>query len=335
MSTLVSSETTAEADNQSVGVEALNQLYDTCRIALILQPSLLELHLDIFEELSLQSLTGSPDFLIGAIVDAMPDLLVRLVVQEVLVEVLVIYTQPLSSSPCGEVNTIGNVTYVVFLGIVALPDRCEHLLRHLTMEPADAIDLLTGVAGEGRHTEFLALVVGVGTTHTDELIPSDAELGRIAAHVLAEETFVKVVVTGRNRSMNGIETTGANQLKSLVERQTILLDVVAQTLQVAECGVTLVAMIDVFLDAELLQQQHTTDTQQNLLFQTVLPVTTIERVCDGLVEVGVHFIVGIEQVQLHTTDVHTPYVSVNHIIGVRNVNNQRIAVLVHLTLDGQ
>ena len=85
--------------------------------------------------------------------------------------------------------------------------------------------------------------------------------------------------------MNSIETTGANQLKSLVEVQTILLDIIAQTLQVAESCVTLVAMVDILLDAQLLQQQHTTDTQQDLLLQTVLPVATLEGVGDGLVEV--------------------------------------------------
>ena len=91
-------------------------------------------------------------------------------------------------------------------------------------------------------------------------------------------------------------------------------------------------MIDIFLDAQLLEQQHTTDTQQNLLLQTVLPVTAIEAVRDGLVEVRVHLVVGIQQVELHTTYIDTPYISVNLIVGVRNVDNHRIAVLVQLTL---
>ena len=51
---------------------------------------------------------------------------------------------------------------------------------------------------------------------------------------------------------------------------------IAKTLQVTECCVTLVAMVDIFLNAELLQQQHTTDTQQDFLLQAVLPVATIE-----------------------------------------------------------
>ena len=179
------------------------------------------------------------------------------------------------------------------------------------------------------------MVVGIGATHADELVPRDAQLLGIAAHVLAEESLVEVVVAGGHGGMHGVEAAGAHQLKGLVEGEAVLLDIVAQTLQVAESCVTLVAVVDILLDAQLLQQQHTTDTQQNLLLQTVLPVTAIERVSDGLVEVGVHLVVGVEQIELHTTYVHAPYIGVNLIIGIRHVDNQRVAVLVELTLDGQ
>lgn len=46
----------------------------------------------------------------------------------------------------------------------------------------------------------------------------------------------------------------------------------------------LVAMINVLLDAELLESEHTTDTKKNLLLETVLVVATVEGVCDRLVE---------------------------------------------------
>ena len=47
---------------------------------------------------------------------------------------------------------------------------------------------------------------------------------------------------------------------------------------------TFIAVIDILLDTHLLQCEHTTDTEQNLLLQTVLPVTTVERVSDRTVE---------------------------------------------------
>ena len=202
------------------------------------------------------------------------------------------------------------------------------------MEPRYAVDLLTGVAGEGRHTELFSMIIRIRTTHTDELVPSDTEFLGIAAHILTKQTFLEIVVSGRHGSVYGIKTAGTNQLKSLVECHAFF-NIVAQTLQVAQCGMSLVTMVDIFLDAQLLQQQHTTNTEQNLLLQTVLPVAAIEGMGNGFVEVRVHFVVSIKQIQLHATHVDTPYISVNLIVGVRHINHQWIAVLVKLTLDRQ
>ena len=82
-------------------------------------------------------------------------------------------------------------------------------------------------------------------------------------------------MTSWHRCVDSIERRSAYKLHCLVEGETAL-DVVAQTLQVAKCCMTLVAVINILLYAELLQQQHTTDTEQYLLLQAVLPVTTIE-----------------------------------------------------------
>ena len=55
-----------------------------------------------------------------------------------------------------------------------------------------------------------------------------------------------------------------------------------------------VAVIDIFLDAQLLQRQNTTDTEQDFLLQAVFPVTAIQLVSDGTVELAVHFIISIK-----------------------------------------
>ena len=251
-----------------------------------------------------------------------------------LVEVLGIDLTPLSSCPCREVYAIGDVANVVLLGIVACPDVGKHLLADPAVKFRYTVDLLAGVAGKGRHAELLALIVGIGTTHTDELVPADTQLLRIAAHILAEETFIEVVVASRNRGVDSVKTRSTHQLQCLVEIQA-LINIVTQTLQVAECGVALVTMVDVLLDAELLQEQHTADTEQDFLLQAVFPVTAVEAVSDGLVEVGVHLVVGVKQIELHTADIDTPNISVNHIISIRNINHQRIAFLVDFTNNGK
>ena len=214
----------------------------------------------------------------------MPDFLVALVVHEVLVEICIIELTPLCCCPSWEVNTVGYITYVVLLWEVTLPDVREHLLAYPTVELTYAVNLLASVASEGRETETLVVIVCILTTHTDELIPRDAEALWIATHVLTEESLVEVVVTSWHWSVNSIERRSANQLESLVEVQAILLNVIAETLQVAESSMTLVTVINIFLDTKFLQCQDTTDTQQDFLLQAILPVTTIERVSDWTVE---------------------------------------------------
>ena len=111
---------------------------------------------------------------------------------------------PFVGTQRGEVHAVSDIADMALLGEVATPDVGKHLLGNLTVEPTDTIDFLTSVAGKSTHAELLAVVIGVLTTHTDELIPRDTKHLGIAAHVLAEETFLKVVVASRNGRVHGI-----------------------------------------------------------------------------------------------------------------------------------
>ena len=71
------------------------------------------------------------------------------------------------------------------------------------------------------------------------------------------------------------------------------------------------------------------------MLQTILPVAAVESVSDGLVKLGVHLVVRIKQVELHTADINTPHIGMYLIVCIGNVNDQRVAVLVELTLNGQ
>src|SRR3712207_3024683 len=97
----------------------------------------------------------------------------------------------------------------------------------------------------------------------------------------------------------------------------------------------LVAMVNIFRNTDFLQGKNTTDTQQNLLLETVLPITSIERMGDRTVVLGVHVVVGIEQVQLDTAYINTPYIGMYLIVHIRYVYDNRVAVGVKLTLNGQ
>jgi hypothetical protein len=232
------------------------------------------------------------------------------------------------------VHTIGDITHVTLLGEITTPDVLEHLLGDLTVKPADAVDLLTGVAREGAHAELLAVIVGVLTSHANKLVPRDAEHLGIATHVLAKETFVEVVVTCGNGRMDSIERRSAHEFECLIEGETFV-DIVNKTLNVAESSMALVAVVDVLLYTQFLEQEDATDTEQNLLLEAVLPITTIEGVGDRTVVLRVEIVVSIEQVELDTAYIDTPNIGVNLIVHVGNINDEGFTIFVHLLFDGE
>ena len=172
---------------------------------------------------------------------------------------------------------------MALFGIITLPYTGKHLLAHLTMQPTYAIHFLRGITCKGAHAESLALVIGIHTAHADELIPRDTQQLRITAHILAKETFVEIVVSCRYGSVNSIERRGTHQLQSLGETLTLTYEIY-QALNVAQGSMTLITVIHILLDAKLLQHQHTADTEQNLLLEAVFPITSVECMSDGAVE---------------------------------------------------
>ena len=200
------------------------------------------------------------------------------------------------------------------------------------MQPAYTVYFLSSVASKYRHTETFALIPRIITSKIHQVIPADTHSCRVTAHVFTEQTFVEVVVTGRNRSMNCIKRRSANQLDSLIECQSGSY-VVADTLNIDQCSVSFVTMINVFFDAQCFQRQDTTDTQQDFLFQTVFPVATIKLVSNRTVEFAVHFIIRIQQIQRNASYIYAPYVSMYIIVQIRNIHYQRLTICIHHTID--
>ena len=98
---------------------------------------------------------------------------------------------------------------------------------------------------------------------------------------------------------------------------------------------SLVAMVDVGLDAQSLEQQHAADAQQVLLLDAVLPVATVELVGDLAVIVAVLVDVGVQQIKGHTAHIGLPHVDIDVAAGVRHFMNQLISMLVEDRLDGK
>ena len=202
------------------------------------------------------------------------------------------------------------------------------------MQPAYAVDFLRSVASEYRHTETFALVARIVTSEVHQVVPTDAHALRISTHVLSEETFIEVVVSGGNGRVYGVERRSAYEFDGLVERESAF-HIVADTLYVDKGCMSFVAVVYVFADAQTLECQHTADTQQDFLFEAVFPVATIKLMCDGAVELAVHVVVRIEQVKCDSAHIDTPYVGVYVVVQIGYVNHQVLSVLIEHLVDGQ
>ena len=97
---------------------------------------------------------------------------------------------------------------------------------------------------------------------------------------------------------------------------------------------SLVAVVNILLDAELLQGEDTTDTEEILLLHAVFPVAAVEGVGDAAVVFGVHLVVGVEQIEGNATDIDAPDERMYREVGERYVDYNLIAIGIQHTLDG-
>ena len=333
--TLVGSEATTEADEQGVGVDTFEDGYRRLGITAVVEPLLAVEGADMLDETELDSLVCLPDCLVGELLDLRPGSFLGLLLDEVLAEVLRIELLPLSRGPRRQVDAVGDVADVQLFGEEALPYGGEHLLRYTTVQQAHTVGFLTGIQCEDAHGELL-VALGILTAEADEVVPRDAETPRDVAEVLAEELLVEVVMASGDGRVAGVDRGGADELESFVEGKTFALDVVQEALYAHEGSVTFVHVVDVLRDAEAVEEEHTTDTEEVLLLHAVLPVAAIELVRDGAVPFAILWDVSVEEVEADTADVDLPDVAVYSVTSIGYLEDERrLPVFFEDLLDGK
>ena len=76
----------------------------------------------------------------------------------------------------------------------------------------------------------------------------------------------------------------------------VVLHVIDEPLEIKQRCMSLIAMIKIGLDAELVKHKHTAYTKEIFLLDTVLPVAAIELVGNLTVELRVTVEVSVEQI---------------------------------------
>ena len=124
--------------------------------------------------------------------------------------------------------------------------------------------------------------------------------------IFSEQSLIESVVSGRHRSVRGEERGSPHYLKSLTEVKVVILNIFTKPLKPGERGVSLVAMVDLRIDAEIPEGSDAADAEQELLLQTVLPVAAVEVIGHLTVLRRVRFIVSVKQIEVCTTNSHLP-----------------------------
>ncbi len=109
--------------------------------------------------------------------------------------------------------------------------------------------------------------------------------------------------------------------------------IINKALQVKQCGMTLVCMVKLGCDTELLKHQYTADAKKVFLLDTVLPVTAIELVGDRTVKLRIHVEVRIHKVEIHAPYIHAPDMAIYYTARIGHFQDYRIPILVTYLLD--
>ena len=245
-----------------------------------------------------QCLAGMPDLLVGHFVDTFETALVVVVRLEFLAEHLGVDLFPLGGRPRGIVDAVGDGAHIEFFRQVARPHRREDLLAHAAVQPAHAVDLLREIGGQEAHREFLGRILGMDLAQAHEGVPVDLHPLGIVRDIDTQQVFREGVVSSRNRGVRSEERRGAHHFQRFRIGKIVILDVFPQTFETAESGVAFVAVVHVGLDAERAQGADTAHTEQQFLFEAVLPVTAVELMGYLAVFGEIVFVVGVEQEEI-------------------------------------
>ena len=334
MCTLVRCKTAGKTNKKRIGIDTFDNRHNTRRISLILDPLIPEFATYKIDEFIFHHLTHIPNVFIGNIIDFLPKRTVILVSQEFLSQMFYIKFFPFRSSPRRHVYPIGYITYMQLIGRITFPDRLEHTLRHLAVQPADTVDFLTSVAGKHAHTELFA-GSGILASQIHQLTERDTEFGRKLSHIFAEERLIEIVVSGRNRRMHGIKRRSSYNLQCLGKRELLVLYIIDQTLYIDKRRMAFIAMIHIFLYTQTFEHENTADTEQILLLHAVFPIPAIKLVSDRTVELAVKFQIGIHQIQRHTSYIHAPNIGIYDAAGIRNFEYNGVSVFIDNLFDGK
>ena len=242
---------------------------------------------------------------------------------------------PFLVRPGRVVHAVGHVADVRLLGEAAFVEVGEHLLRHTAVDAAHTVDLLRETAGEHTHRELVEGVAVVTAAVTHEGLPADVETLRVGGEVGAHQVLGEGVVAGGDGRVGGVERGGFHQLDSHLAVHVTALHHIEDALQVEECRVAFVEVVDGRVLADGLEHPHTADAEQDLLLEAVLDVAAVKGGGGVAVLLPVLIEVCVKEIERDAADIDAPDAGVEVTAGHGHAHHDPVALLVLVRLDGQ
>ena len=232
-------------------------------------------------------------------------------------------------------HTVGDIADMRFFCETPLIEIGEHLLRHAAVNAAHPVDFLGETAREDAHRELVEGVSIVSAAEAHERLPTYIELLGVSGEIGAHQIFREGIVTGGHGRVGGVKRRGLHQLDRHLTVHMLVLHHLQDAFQIQEGGMAFVEMEDGRGFADGLEHTHATDTEQNLLFETIFDIAAVQGGRHAAILLPVLIEVGIKEIERYATDIHAPDAGVEVTAGHRHADHEPVAILVLVGLDGQ
>jgi hypothetical protein len=203
------------------------------------------------------------------------------------------------------------------------------------VQAADAVDGAAAAHGQVGYVERLVGVVWMDTAQRQQLLHADAQviLG-VEPQRLFDEGRRKPIEPRLDGRVGGEEVAGARDREGDVERHAVVLHEAPRPFQHGEGRVPFVEVTDLGLPPEGAQQAPAADAEHDLLEQAQLRAAAVELAGDAPQGRRIGGVVGVEQVEGGTANLHLPGADPGLIAGQGHLQAHPLAVWIAHRRDG-
>ena len=181
------------------------------------------------------------------------------------------------------------------------------------MQTAHRVAKRRGLNGRYCHRKRFVVILGTEAAQGQELLERNSALQAILAEILVQQSGIEKIDARRHRGVRGEHAVGPAGFERFLEGELVFLDEAAHALDGQKRGMAFVHVPDRGLQIQPVQRAQAADSQDNLLPDARKIVAAIKLIGDlAMFDALVFRNVGVQQIELHASDVHVPDLDQNH-----------------------